>query len=718
MKNYLAIILCAVASLVCAQKRLSYPVAPKDSTFDKYFETIIKDPYQWMENPADPRLQTWVESQKQLTKKISNNHTRESNLHAQISALYHKSKREIADEYVNQKSEIKSKYVFEHKVPHHGRFPDLKYKLRGSYLKTLVKRSDFEYGKEDQITIEVKSVNEEHDLAAIEISHFGSDWREIFLFDLKTGKQLSDTLKNVRIGVNLEWDEKNIYYDRYSAPNEERKFLDKARGQKLCYHKFGTPQNDDEILYQNQDTTGTDVFEFYSLEEKIFINAPLKIRNNKIRVLSIAQTNSESFYLKNILAYPNIDSLEMQVIDLYGDSILVTTNWNAPNGKVLALDINQPNKLLEVIPELDITLWDVKKLGRNKVACTYRKYGNYMTLIFSMNGEFLKEMPFASGKKVDWFAEGEDETERAIFSVSSFYHPPLWYQMTLNDLEFKSIGSLSVPYDPNLLETRYVTYTSKDGTEIPMYITCRKDIELDGSNPTLMYGYGGYGITVEPQFNPSQALLLLYGGVLAMPNIRGGGSEGSAWGLEGRRLKKQNAIDDFIAAGEYLIAQGYTNPEKLAIKGRSHGGMLVGAAVTQSPELFKVAIAEAGPFDMLRKGLFTSATRAINISEYGVVSNHLDFNHLKSYSPLHNIKPQENYPDVLLITGDHDDRVPPHHSYKFLATLQEKANPNSTYIMYVVPGSGHGGALNIEDSTDKILFEYYFLLDRLGVDFY
>jgi prolyl oligopeptidase len=245
-----------------------------------------------------------------------------------------------------------------------------------------------------------------------------------------------------------------------------------------------------------------------------------------------------------------------------------------------------------------------------------------------------------------------------------------------------------------------------------------KDTKLNGKNPVLLYGYGGYGIPVEPNFDESTALLLLYGGILAVPNIRGGGGLGNEWALEGRNLKKQNAIDDFIGAAEYLIKENYTNSDKLVINGASHGGLLVASAMAQRPELFKAVIAEAGPYDMLRFEKFTIGAVNTNLNEFGSVENEDEFINRKSYSPLQNLKAGVSYPNLLLITGENDDRVPPLHSYKFLAALQELGDAKSLYQIYITPGSGHGGALTPKDWTDALLFKYYFLFDQLDIDFY
>jgi prolyl oligopeptidase len=238
-------------------------------------------------------------------------------------------------------------------------------------------------------------------------------------------------------------------------------------------------------------------------------------------------------------------------------------------------------------------------------------------------------------------------------------------------------------------------------------------VELNGENPTLLYGYGGYGITVEPSYNASKALWLLKGGILAVPNVRGGGAEGLDWGLQGRRLNKQNTIDDFIAAAEYLIEENYTNSSKLGANGGSHGALLVSAAAVQRPALFKAVVAEAGPYDMLRFGNYTVGAVNTNINEFGTVTNQEDYENLKSYSPLHHIMEDVKYPNMLLITGDGDDRVPPFHTYKFLATLQEKASAESLFLLYQIPGAGHGGALNANDWFDKLVYKYAFLYGQL-----
>jgi len=702
------------------QKVYDYPIAPKDSSVNTYFESTIADPYQWMENPTDPRLLTWLEAQKKITRKQGRQQINKSTLQAQVASMFVDVREEKIEGYVDKVEKEEDKYEFKFEYDSYKRVPDLLYrKTDDGNFQYLVRIKDFRKTKSDNLIITDKTMNPKQDLIAVEMSHNGSDWREIRFFNLESGKVLPDTLQYLRGNSQVIWDDEGVYYDRYNKPRAGMEHLDMARGQALYYHKIGTPQAEDLILYQNPDTTGTNDFSYFKQDStKLFFYHFYKSRGKNYKALSYATINKDkSFFLNNFLVYPNSDSISFQIEELFGDTVILKTTWDAPNGKLMKANINQRNKMEALVPEYDTPVRSVNRLGKDKIACIYADSGKYLVLIYNLDGKLLKSLDFPVGKKVDYFYEYSSDVDYTDFCVSSFFHPDIWYQLSLKDFTYKPSNTLWVPYDAKSLETKYVKYTSKDGTQVPMFITCLKNTKLDGSNPTLLYGYGGYGISVEPEFDESRVLWLLHGGILAIPDIRGGGVYNSEWEKGGRRLKKQKTIDDFIAAAEYLIKEKYTNPKKLAISGGSHGGLIVGAAITQRPELFKAAIAEAGVYDMMRAENFTSGSKNLNINEYGTVSNEQDFTNLKSYSPLHNIKKGVSYPNVLLMTGDSDDRVPPLHSYKFLATLQELGNPESLYQLYITPGSGHGGALTPVDWVNKTLFEYYFLFDQLDLEF-
>lgn len=703
---------------VKAQRQYQYPKAPIEETVDTYFGDSIADPYQWMENPEDLRLQTWLKSQSGLIKKEERHQKYEDILQKQIASMYLDVK-----EYTSKKASVfteknTKKYLFKNEYSRIDRFPDVYYKLNGDRnYKLLVKNKDLKTSREDQVVVVHKHVNSEHDLLALEISRNGSDWREVYFYDLKTGDRLSDTLKYLRTSSNLVWHGRNLYYDRFEVPSKGRELLDKATGQKLYYHTLGSDQSEDTLLFSNPDPSGTYTFRFFELEDKLFFYHYLKVKGKIVHVLSVGNFNAKSIFLRNFLIYPTGKSLDFEISQVMGDSVLVKTNWNSPHYRVIKVDLNQLNKSSDFIPEFDAVLTDVNRLGKDKIACIYKQGNRDLAMIFDLQGTLQKKIPFNEGKKVNYFYEYNQEKTETIFNVSSFYHPDLYYKLDLNTLQINPYDSLSVPYDPNSLETKYINYTSRDGTQIPMYITCLKGTKLNGSNPTILRGYGGYGTVLEPNFKEDKVLWMLHGGILAVPGIRGGGAKGSDWGFAGRRLNKQNAVDDFIAAAEYLIGEQYTSSNKLAVEGGSHGGLLVAAAVTQRPELFKAAIGNAGVYDLLRFEKYTIGSVETSINEFGTVTNKDDYNNLKSISPLHNVRSDLTYPDILLITGDHDDRVAPFHSYKMIAQLQSKALSTSKYLLYVVPGSGHSGATNGEEFFDELMFKNYFLFDRLGLKF-
>ncbi|PWL28336.1 prolyl oligopeptidase family serine peptidase [uncultured Roseivirga sp.] len=714
--TFFAFLICFSANL--RSQTYSYPVAPKDSIFDKYFDTLIYDPYQWMENPNDSRLSEWLSEQKKITDKEGRQQTYKRTLQAQIGSIYYDVKEKSTESFKQLiEKERVEKFQFKFEAKESFRSADLLYK-RGNETnwKYLIKARDLQETKDEFVSVDDYYLNEEESLVAVTVSVNGSDWRKAYVFNLLTGEMLPENLQFLRMSSNIVWNGRSFFYDRYSAPAEGRELLDKATGQALYVHHINQSQEKDELIYINPDRTGTNSFNFFEANDDVLIMNHFGYRSGKaFKAISYIRKGSNSgFSLNNFLAIPN-DQSTFTIEEVIGSQAIIRTTLGAPNGKVLVADINQVNQLGELVPQFDANLREINQIDTDKIACIYRQDDQFLALIYNLKGELLKTINVPKGKKINGPFKPNTDTNYTLFNISSFYHPDLWYKLDLETLEFVPIEEITVPYKVNDIETRYVKFQSKDGTEVPMYITCSKETKLDGKNPTLVYGYGGYGITVEPGYDESLALFLAHGGVLAMPNVRGGGAEGDSWALEGRRLKKQNAIDDFISASEYLIEKGYTSSGRMAINGGSHGGMLVLAAMVQRPELFKAVIAEAAPTDMLRKSLFTTAGTSINLLEYGSAEYAEDFENLISYSPLHNIKEGVEYPNLLLMTGETDDRVVPHHTYKFLATIQEKASNESLYHVYVTPKSGHGGELTRNDFTDKILFKYYFIFDQLGI---
>ncbi|MFT7237692.1 MAG: prolyl oligopeptidase [Cyclobacteriaceae bacterium] len=703
-----------------SQKTYEYPEASKDSIFDVYFGDSIYDPYQWMENPADPRLTMWLENQKSLTSKLDRQQIRRSTLRQQIASIYSDSKSEMKDNVAVEDKSYDDLWEFRYDYPNDSETRNLQYRKndQGNFL-TLIDSKKLKKYKGENVLIGQRFLNENQNLMAVMIIRNGTDWREVMFFDLIQGTQLQDELLHLRAGSNIVWDASGIYYDAYDAPKEGRSLLDKAKGQTLFFHKIGDAQSNDPQLYQNSDTTGATSFNFGKINDKLYLSHTIRSRGKEYGAVAYAiPQNGQSLYFKNFLTIPKPSEYTFSLRQFIGDTALLYTNWNAPNGKILMCDINKSNALIEFTQDIGLPLKSINQLGKDKIASIHLHNGQNTAKIYSINGNLLKSIDFPVGKKVTGFYENDTTAKTTNFGLKSFYHPTLWYKLDLVNLTFQPINEVFTPYKATALETKYVSYYSKDSTLISMYLTSRKDIELNGKNPTLLYGYGGYGTTIEPGFNQSQALWLLHGGILAIPNIRGGGAEGEDWGKAGRGLKKQNAIDDFIGAADYLIKEKYTNPSKIALNGRSHGGMLVGATITQRPELFKAAIIEAGALDMLRFGNYTAGFAETNIKEFGSVKDSLDFLNLKAYCPLHNIKKDQLYPSTLLMTGTDDDRVPPMHSYKFLAELQKVADPKGLYHIFLTEGAGHGGALTQTDFENQLLYKYYFLFDQLEVVFW
>ncbi len=718
MRKYQPVLtlLLTVSLTVFAQKQYTYPVAPQDTTTDTYFNDIISDPYQWMENSSDPRLQPWLEQEQEFTTKLAKQQTRFWDLRAQIVSMYYDGRRRTNASYNERDEKFVSKYDFAQEMVDYTKSFDLLYKRFDQYnYKTLIKAKDYLPHKDDKISYGAYNVNEEEDLAAITISVNGSDWETGYVFDLKTREQLPITINNLR-DPEVIWHHKTMYFITYDTPVKGRESLDVAKGQKLCKFEVGK-DTIPKVVYVNPDTTGTNPFHIGAYDDHMFIYHFIKVKDKYYKAISHADLNKVNFFPRSFLIYPNKEKTSMEISYVSNDSVWLATNWNAPNFKVLLANLNKPNQLSEFVPQYEMVLKEVNPLGKDKLTCIYRHQGQDIAMIYDLNGRLLKKIDFPTGKKLKYFYE-EDSISYTHFCLSSFFHPDLLYQISLKNLTFKPVESVRVPYKVNDLETRYVTYASKDGTQIPMYITCKKDVKLDGNNPVMIYAYGGYGIVVEPDYTESSALFIAHGGILAVPNIRGGGAKGSDWAIEGRRLKKQNAIDDFIGAAEYLIKEKYTNPDKIITNGGSHGGMLVTAAMVQRPELYKAVIASAGCHDMLRFHHYTIGNINTNLNEFGTPDIEEDYECLKAYSPLLNIKKGVKYPNLLLLTGDSDDRVPPFHTYKFLASLQENANNEGLYTLFLTHGAGHGGSLTQEDFENKLLFKYYFIFDNLDIKFY
>ncbi|MEQ9468135.1 MAG: prolyl oligopeptidase family serine peptidase [Ekhidna sp.] len=712
MNRTLFILLLLLVSLASFGQHI-YPLLESELVIDSLHGIAIEDPYRFLEE-EDPRAEAWLDEQQKFFNRYDRTLVRKQDFQQQVSLLSRIRYSKFGDWEMTADEER----AYEFRIRNNGydRAPDLymKRKDQDDYVKVL-KSKDFRNSNEDHVIFKSIRVDERDKYASIGISHSGSDWTEIFILDLETRMLLDDTISNTLGGGNVIWKGDGFFYKHFKGSEDK---IGLRTFPSLKYHHLNSSQNDDTMVFQNPDTTGQRSF-YYSMidEDQLFIDYQLPKGASWLSVKAVANISDgpENFFL-NIFFYvaAEVDyTLVPQII--IGDSILIKANIQSPNNKVVIMRKNEVNKLSPFIPEYDMLLTDIHRLGKDHVACFYRKDSRYVVIVFDLKGAVVKKFEFPQGANVSGFA-ADVNAQEAYYYVESFTHPGIAYKLDLDTWVSSRLVEMEIPYDYDQFEVKYVKYSSHDGVEIPMYIIKSRDVKKNGKAPTLIYGYGGYGRTQEPRFSPDFILWLMNGGVLAIPNVRGGGVEGSDWAKAGQGINKVNTIADFIYAGEYLIRDGYTNSEKMAIRGGSHGGFAVGAVIAKRPELFKAAVASAGAFDMVRFHKFSTGFTELNLREFGNPDDEKEFPYLFELSPYHNIRQGEKYPNLLLMTGDSDDRVPTFHSYKFLARLQSVADPANLYMIKVTEGAGHSMGSTYADRMDNMVVMYLFLMDQLGMN--
>ncbi|HEY9664319.1 MAG TPA: prolyl oligopeptidase family serine peptidase, partial [Allocoleopsis sp.] len=547
------------------------------------------------------------------------------------------------------------------------------------------------------------AISENGKLMAYGLSTSGSDWQEWKVRDVETGEDLPDRLQWIKFsGASWTDDHQGFFYSRYDEPNETTKLEDVNYFQKLYYHRLGTPQADDILIYERPD-------------EKEWGFSGGVTEDGKYLIVSVWKGTDS----KNLLFYKDLSDASSPVVELIstfeasysfvdneGTLFWLQTDLDAPRGRVVAIDLTNPDKSnwREIIPQAAETLEGVGLLNHQFVA-SYLKDARTQIKIFNLDGTFVREVTLPGLGSAGGFGGKREDTE-TFYSFTSFTTPTTIYRYDMITGESTLFRQPQVDFNPNDYESQQVFYTSKDGTQVPMFITYKKGITLDGNNPTILYGYGGFNISLTPSFSPSNIVWLELGGVYAVPNLRGGGEYGEDWHQAGMKLKKQNVFDDFIAAAEWLIENRYTSPQKLAISGGSNGGLLVGACMTQRPELFAAAMPAVGVMDMLRFHKFTIGWAWC--AEYGSPEEPEEFEAIYAYSPLHNLTPNTTYPATLITTADHDDRVVPAHSFKFAAALQATHAGNPPVLIRIETKAGHGAgkptAKVIEEIRDRFAF--------------
>jgi prolyl oligopeptidase len=677
-----------------SEKRLTYPLTHKSNQTDDYHGTLVTDPYRWLENPDSEETRAWIEAENQITFSYLNEISVREKIKQRLTKLWDYEKYSIpfkeGEHYFYFKNDgLQNQSVL--------------YTLKNLDGKPKVLLDPNKLSEDGTVALSGLSISDNGKLLAYGLSSSGSDWQEWKVRDVESGEDLRDHLKWIKFS-DASWtrDNQGFFYSRYDEPNEKTRLEDVNYYQKLYYHRLGKPQSEDVLIYHRPD-------------QKEWGFSGDVTENGQYLIISVwLGTDS-----KNLVFYKDLINANAEIVELinqfeadysfidHDDRIFYfRTNLDAPRGRVIAIDTKNPTpeNWQEVIPQTAETLESVGILN-NQFVADYLQDAHTKIKIFDLKGTFLREVELPGLGSAGGFGGKRDDTE-TFYSFTSFTIPGTIYRYDMVKDKSELFRQPKVDFNPEDYETKQVFYHSKDGTKVPMFITHEKGIKLDGNNPTYLYAYGGFNASMTPGFSVSLLVWMEMGGVYAMPNIRGGGEYGEEWHQAGMKEKKQNVFDDFIAAAEWLIANKYTRPAKLAIAGGSNGGLLVGACMTQRPELFGAALPAVGVMDMLRFHKFTIGWAWT--SEYGSPENPEEFKTLYAYSPLQNIKPDTAYPATLITTADHDDRVVPAHSFKFAAALQAAQAGDAPTLIRIETKAGHGGgkptAKIIEEAADKWAF--------------
>ncbi len=683
-----------------AQTKLEYPKPKKVDQTDDYHGTKVSDPYRWLENPDSVESQAWIAAQNKVTNAYLNTIPQREQIKQRLTKLWNYEKysapsKEGGKYFYYKNNGLQNQFVL---------YVTDSIDAAGRILLDPNKFSD-----DGTTSLDGTAITDDGKIIAYGISKSGSDWREYRFRNIETGKDLPDVLEDIKFsGVSWTKDGKGVFYSRYPKPDEKSKLEDANFNRKLYFHKLGTKQSKDVLIYERTD------------DKKLGINGFVTDDGSWLLIyLSKGTSPNNQIFYKDLRSekspiLPLVDKFEnsYSYIDNIGSKFYFQTDKDAPLSRVVSVNLLDKGKdWKEIIPEAKETLQGVSMLN-NQFVLNYLKDAYTQIKIYDMFGNPVRDVELPGIGSAGGFG-GKRYDKETFYSYSSFNTPPTIYRYNMETGKSTVFRKADVDFDSAKYEVKQVFYPSKDGTKIPMFIVYKKGIKLDGTNPTLLYGYGGFNISLTPNFSVSRLVWLEMGGVYAVANLRGGSEYGEEWHEAGTKLKKQNVFDDFIAAGEFLIENKYTSSEKLAIQGGSNGGLLVGAVLNQRPELFAAALPAVGVMDMLRFHKFTIGWAWT--SDYGSSENPEEFKAIYAYSPLHNIKADAKYPAVMVTTADHDDRVVPAHSFKYAATLQEKQSGDAPILIRIETKAGHGAG----KPTSKIIEEqadiYGFLMKNLGM---
>ncbi len=698
-----AILLLLCTFFMTQAQTLRYPVTRKTDQQDNYHGTLVKDPYRWLEADTAEEVKAWVEAQNKVTfdylSKLPGREKFKNRLSEILNYERYSAPSRAGEYYFFSKNDgLQNQSVI--------------YYQKGLEGTPKVFLDPNTLTKDGTAAVSMLGYSNDHKYVAYAINQSGSDWQTIKVRRIEDATDMPDQLDWVKFS-GASWFKDGFFYSRYPTPEKGTEFSGKNEFHQVWYHQMGTPQSKDQLIFEDKTQPlryyGTGVTED---EHYLFVYVSQGTYGTEIFWKDLTKPES-----KLQLLFKGFEH-EYGIIDNIGSRILVSTNHGAMNNHIVSLDLNTftPEKPYEsqwkvIVPETKSLLESANTAG-GKLFLNYLQDVSSHVYQYTYEGVKEREIILPAIGTAAGFG-GYKEDKEVFFTFTSFTYPPAIYRYDIASGKAALFRSSNVKFNPDDYTTEQVFYPSKDGTKVPMFIIYKKGLQKNSMNPTLLYAYGGFNVNLTPSFSASRVVLLEQGAVYAMANIRGGGEYGEAWHRGGMLEKKQNVFDDFIAAGEYLVKEKYTSPARLAVQGGSNGGLLIGAVVNQRPDLFKVAFPQVGVMDMLRFHKFTVGWGWV--VEYGSSDSLQQFGYLYKYSPVHNIKPV-SYPAVMVTTADHDDRVVPAHSFKYIATLQENQKGPAPVLIRIDVKAGHGAGKPLSKTIEETADTYAFMFHNMGVE--
>jgi prolyl oligopeptidase len=681
---------------------LSYPVAKTVDQVDDYHGVKVADPYRWLEDTDSADTRSWVEAENKLTFAYMDQIPYRKAIHDRLLKLWNYERYGVPEKQGGR-------YFYQHNTGLQNQ--SVLYVAESLTAEPRILLDPNTLSSDGTVALTGHQVSEDGKLLAYGTSASGSDWMEWRVRDVETGKDLPDLIKWVKFsGASWTKDGKGFFYSRYDEPKEGTMLRDANYFQKLYFHRLGTPQAEDKLIYERPDNkelgfSGQVTDDGHYLVITVWQGTSPK---NRLYYKDLSKADSDVVRLLD-----DFDA-EYQFIDNDGSVFWIKTDLDAPRGRLIAIDTKHPERAnwKTIIPQGKDKL-NSANVVNDLFALAYLRDAQTEVRVHKLDGTFVRNVDLPGIGTAEGFG-GKRKDKETFYAFTSFIVPTTIYRYDVEEGKSSVFRQPKVDFDPGKYQTDQVFYTSKDGTRVPMFLTHKKDLKLDGQNPVLLYAYGGFNISLTPAFSVPNIVWLEMGGIYAQPNLRGGGEYGEEWHEAGTKLKKQNVFDDFIGAAEWLIANHYTSPAKLAIRGGSNGGLLVGACLTQRPDLFGATLPQVGVMDMLRFHKFTIGWAWT--SDYGSSDDPEIFKALYGYSPLHNLKPGTKYPATMVTTADHDDRVVPGHSFKFAATLQADQAGPAPVLIRIETKAGHGAGKPISKQIEEMGDAWAFLAKNLNMN--